>query len=147
MNNNNVWKMWNNLSFFEKLTLNWIHTHKCSYLIFLQCDLSHLSVPYKGACHLENSFCCAHFYEVVGGEVARLVPHLSLKKRQWIDFQFILQRKQEQKTAHLKHLNEMKYEKIKKLLNSPSTTLHWSHPVLWSDHQGYNTHNKCLFFF
>lgn len=56
-----------------------LHTHKCSYLIFLQGDLSHLSVPYKGARHLVNSLRCAHFYEVVGGEVACLVPHLSLK--------------------------------------------------------------------
>lgn len=48
-------------------------------LIFLQCDLPHLSVPDKGARYLENPFWRSHFYEVVGREVACLFPHLSLK--------------------------------------------------------------------
>lgn len=63
--------------------------HWCSYLIFLQCDLSHLSVAHEGARHLVHSLGCAHFYEVVGGEVAGLISHLSLKA-EWTDPEFAL---------------------------------------------------------
>lgn len=74
-----LWKIW----------WEFAVSHERSYLIFLQCDLSHLSVPYKGACHLENPLWCAHFYEVIGREIACLLPHLSLK-REWADCEFLL---------------------------------------------------------
>lgn len=132
----------------------YIYTEWCSYLIFLECDLPHLSVPYKGACHLKNSFWCTHFNEVVGREVARLISHLSLKTERTC-FESIrstnfgkqqAHRGTEMDSFHCK-LKQQRFRLITEL-NSLSTTPRLSHPGLWSDHQGCNTqthtvHNQC----